>query len=223
MYYIDFDTETAPLHVSDKPNPNDSLTYDFGWTVANHHGDIFRTRSFLIKEVWENENLMKSAYYASKIPLYKAMLERGEISLVSFFDAIKAMLEDMKQFNINTVCAHNARFDVAVLNNTIRTLTDTKYTRFFDDSITIWDSMLMAGATICKQKNYRKWCEQHNELTKNNQVRKTAQALYRYCFGDWDFEEAHTALDDAMIETQIVARCFNQHKPMRKVLYSARG
>lgn len=223
FYFIDIDTETAPLTPSDKIDPTNMVDYDMGWTVADKVGHIYRTRSFLIREIWENPNLMKSAYYACKIPMYLEMLERGEIKLVSFFEAYAILLADMREFGIKVVCAHNARFDVNVLNTTLRMLTETRYTRFFPADVEIWDSMMMAGSTICKQKTYRKWCEQMGEITKNNQVRKTAQAVYRYAFGDWDFDESHTALSDAIIETAIVAKCIAQHKPMRKVLYHAQG
>lgn len=221
FYFIDLDTETAPLIPSDKPNPYMSAAYDTGWTVADTHGRIYRKRSFLIKEIWENPNLMQSAYYASKIPLYLEMLERGEIQLVSFYEMYAILMQDMRDFGITVVCAHNARFDVNVLNSTIRMLTERDFIRFFPRYVTVWDSMLMAGSTICKQKLYRQWCKEHDEITKNNQVRKTAQALYRYCYGCSNFEESHTALSDAVIETAIVAKCFRQHKSMRKVLYPA--
>lgn len=221
FYFIDIDTETAPLYATEKVDPMAMVVYDMGWVIANKLGKIFKERSFLIREIWENPTLMNSAYYAEKIPLYLDMLERGEIQLVSFFEAYAILLQDMEEYGIDVVCAHNARFDVSVLNNTIRMLTETRYTRFFAPTVTIWDSMLMAGSTICKQKTYRAWCEHHDMMTKNHQVRKTAEALYRYCYGDWDFDESHTALDDAKIETLIVARCFAQHKTMRKVLYAA--
>lgn len=221
FYFIDIDTETAPLYKTEKVDPTAMVTYDMGWIVANKFGQFLRKRSFLIREIWENPALMNSAYYAHKIPKYLEMIDKGEIEVVSFFEAYATLMADMAEFGIDTVCAHNARFDVCVLNNTLRMLTETRYTRFFPSNVTIWDSMMMAGSTICKQKTYRNWCADHDQLTKNHQVRKTAEALYRYCYGDWDFDESHTALDDAMIETLIVARCFAQHKPMKKVLYPA--
>jgi hypothetical protein len=37
--------------------------------------------------------------------------------------------------------------------------------------------------------------------------------------GNNDFIESHTALEDVMIEKDILAYCFNKHKKMRKLLW----
>ena len=64
-------------------------------------------------------------------------------------------------------------------------------------------------------------CESENGyLTKNGQVRKTAEIIYRYITKDNDFTESHTGLEDVMIEKEILAHCFRQHKAMRKKLYA---
>jgi hypothetical protein len=49
-----------------------------------------------------------------------------------------------------------------------------------------------------------------------------AEVLYKYITGDNDFIESHTALEDVLIEKEILAYCFNKHQKMRKELY-ARG
>ena len=53
----------------------------------------------------------------------------------------------------------------------------------------------------------------------NGQVRKTAEILYRYISGEADFTEKHTGLEDVLIETQILAHCYRQHKKMNKYLW----
>ena len=55
--------------------------------------------------------------------------------------------------------------------------------------------------------------------TKNGQYRKTAEILYQFISGNHDFEEEHTGLADVMIEKEILAYCFRQKKPMRKLLF----
>ena len=84
----------------------------------------------------------------------------------------------------------------------------------------VWDTMKMASDTICKQKTYKKFCEENGYLTKKGQVRKTAEILYKYITKNNDFIESHTGLEDVMIEKEILAYCFRQHKAMRKKLYA---
>lgn len=222
-YFIVLDTETCPIdNTKEGVVPSNMLDYDAGWAVADKHGNIYRERSFIAEEIFYGcADLMQSAYYAKKIPQYLEEIAKGERIVLPFFRIREILLEDMAEFETNVICAHNARFDVGVLNSTVRTLCERNFPRYLPKTIEVWDSMKMAQDTICKQSSYRKWCEEHGELTKNNQVRKTAEALYRYCYGEWDFAEAHTALEDVRIELAIVAKCFAQHKPMRKVLYTA--
>ena len=54
---------------------------------------------------------------------------------------------------------------------------------------------------------------------KTPQPRFTAEILYRFISGNKDFIENHTGLEDVMIEKEILAYCFRQHKAMRKGLF----
>ena len=47
----------------------------------------------------------------------------------------------------------------------------------------------------------------------------SAENLYRFIIKDPTFIEAHTGLEDVMIEKEIMAYCFRQHKKMRKKLW----
>lgn len=222
--YIVLDTETCPITTAplEGVDPAQMLVYNIGWMVTDRKGRVYRTRSIVVKDIFFGcPVLMRSAYYADKIPQYLEGIVNGEYVNMDFFEARKLLLADMKEFGVYQICAHNARFDVGALNNTTRTLLGSRWVKFFPNYVEIWDSMKMAQQTICKQATYRKWCIQHDEITKNKQVRKTAQALYRYLSGNWEFEEAHTALEDVTIEAQIVSRCFAQHKHMDYVLYEA--
>ena len=84
----------------------------------------------------------------------------------------------------------------------------------------MYDSLKMARDTIVKQKTYRKFCEKYGYFTKTGQLKATAEVLYRYISGQHDFTEEHQGLDDVLIEVAISAKCFAQHKPMRKLLFA---
>lgn len=214
-YYIVFDTETAN-------GLDDPIVYDIGGAVVDKKGNVYETFSFVIFEVFcEMKDLMQSAYYANKIPMYEKQIANGERKIVRYSTAKKYINELAKKYNIKAMIAHNARFDYRSTTKTQRYLTKSKYRWFIPYGVELWDTMKMANDTICKQIHYKEFCYSNGYLTKNGRVRKTAEILYRYISGEHDFIEEHTGLADVMIEKEIFAHCIRQHKPMRKLAFGA--
>ena len=221
-YLIMGDTETCNTRMeNDKLDMRDVLVYDFGFAVCDKQGRIYEKYSFIIKEIFfDMKDLMKTSYYADKLPQYYEEICNGQRKVVSLYEARKILADVMKKYNTNIFVAHNARFDDNALKVTERYTTKSKYRYFLPFGTEVWDTMKMASDTICKQKTYKKFCEENGYLTKNGQVRKTAEILYRYITKNNDFTESHTGLEDVMIEKEILAHCFRQHKAMRKKLYA---
>lgn len=223
-YLIGLDTETCNgILVGEKLDLSQSLVYDLGWAVCDKKGRIYKTRSFVIADIFLGmKDVMKSAYYAEKIPKYWEDIKTGKRTLTTFWNVRKIFLSDVKEYGVKNVFAHNAGFDVKALNNTIRYISKSKFRWFFPFGLEIWDTLKMARQTIGKQKTYQKFCATNNYLTKHKkpQVRLTAEILYRYITGNNDFVESHTGLEDVLIETKIMAKCISQHKKMEKRLYS---
>lgn len=225
-YVIVLDTETANTIQEDgKLDMSNVLFYDCGWAVADIHGNIYRKRSYVNRDIFCYEReLMQSAYYAHKIPRYVAEIQAGLREMADLWEIHQAFLADLAEFEICEVVAHNARFDVNSLNGTQRYVTKSKYRYFIPYGIEIWDTMGMARDVICSQPTYKKFCQDNGYMTANNQVRKTAEILYRYISRNHDFSEEHTGLEDVEIEVQIMAYCYRQHKPMpHKVLYASKA
>lgn len=215
-YVIVLDTETTN-------SMEEPLVYDFGWAVVDTHGTVYAQRSYLCRDIFEGErDLMRTAYYAEKIPMYEAQLEAGARKMLSFEYIRRVFLQDVKRFGIKEVCAHNARFDLRAVNTTQRWLSKSKYRYFFPYGMEIWDTMKMAESVILKMPTYRDFCEKHDYFTARGQLRKTAEILYQFISGDEDFSEEHTGLADVLIEKEILAYCYRQHKPMEKRLFPPR-
>ena len=226
-YLMGLDTETCNGIMTDnKLDLSQSIVYDIGWVITDKQGRIYRERSFVIYEIFVGmKDVMQSAYYAEKIPMYWEQIKGGQRKLASFRTVLKTFRQDLKDFNCSTVFAHNARFDVNALNNTIRFLTGSRQRFFFPYRVEIWDTLKMSRQTIGRQKSYRNWCFRNNYVTKHRtpQVRLTAEILYRYITGCDDFIENHTGLEDVRIETKILVHCFRQHKKMDKALFSKKS
>lgn len=209
-YYLTIDTETANTF-------DDPMVYDLGGCIHDKKGNVYETFSFVIAEVFYGmQDLMESAYYAEKIPTYREEIRMGERRVVPLVRA-KIIVRDLcEKYNVKAIIAHNMAFDYRALSKTQRYLTKSKYRWFFPYGIELWDSLKMAQDTICKQKGYIAYCEENGFVTKYGKPRATAEILTRYLEGKIDYQEEHTGLADVLIEKEITAQCFRQHKAMRK-------
>lgn len=214
VYYLTIDTETAN-------GLEDPIVYDIGGCIHDKKGNIYESFSFIIYETFYGmKDLMKSAYYADKIPQYEKQIKSGERKVVRFNTAKKKIKELCDEYEVKAIIAHNARFDYRSTTRTQRYLTKSKYRYFLPYGIPIWDSLKMAKDTICKQPTYQRWCAKNDFLTKNGKPRATAEILYKYISGNLDFKESHTGLEDVLIEIAITCKCIAQHKPMRKECFA---
>jgi len=220
-YRIVIDTETCPM---DKDliqvMPSNMLVYDIGWAVVDKRGNVYRTRSYVNADVYLGETtLMRSAYYADKLPQYERDIAEGSRTLATMFTIKKKLQKDMEEYGITEVYAHNMRFDYGSLNNTQRYITKSRYRYFFPYGTEICDTLKMARDVIGKMPTYKRFCTENGYLTKRGQLRFTAEILYRFISGKNDFAESHTGLEDVMIEKEILAYCFRQHKKMRRYCF----
>lgn len=196
-------------------DPFNMWMYDIGWAVVDRHGNVYETKSFVNADIFLNEKVaMSSAYYAEKIPQYWEDIKNGKRILTSFYNICKEFREDVKKWDVTEVYAHNMRFDYHTLNNTARWLSKSKYRYFFPKNVEICDTLKMSRSILKNKPSYRKFCEENGYLTKKNQIRLTAEIIYRFITKNNDFVESHTGLEDVMIEKEILAYCFRQHKKM---------
>ena len=222
IYGICLDTETANT-INDETglNMRDVLFYDLGFQVADSHGRTYGKKfSFVNADIFIHEKeLMKSAYYAKKIPQYKADIASGKRTLATSYTIKKILCQVIKDYDCKFVCAHNARFDQRALNNTQRWVTKSKYRYFLPKGLEWWDTLKMARSVMGNMPTYRNFCEENGYLTKNGQLRFTAEICYRFITKDNSFVESHTGLEDVEIETEILRYCHRQHKAMKKKLW----
>lgn len=223
-YKIVLDCETCPCDKDfEEVSPFNMLVYDLGWVVVDKRGKIYEQRSFVNADIFLDEkNLMKSAYYANKIPNYWNDIKAGTRTLTSFYNIRKALLEDIKTYNVKDLFAHNMFFDLNALNNTYRWETKSKHRYFFPYGIGINDTLKLSRQVIATMPTYKSFCEEYGYLTKNNQVRLTAEILYKFISGNRNFKENHTGLEDCIIEKEILTYCYKKHKKMNGKLYDKR-
>lgn len=211
-YFLVIDVETA--NTLEQP-----FVYDIGGVVCDKAGNIYETFSYIIRDIFINESeLMKSAYYAEKIPTYWNDIWNHKRTLTTFYKARQHILKLMNQYNISDVCAYNAHFDLTALNTTQRWLSKSKYRYFFPYNTNIMCIWNMACQTLCQRKTYKDFCET-NFLVSNKKdspdaknYSTSAETIYKYLTLNPNFEEEHKGYDDAVIESYILYRCYRSHK-----------
>lgn len=207
-YVLVVDIETANF-------VEDAIAYDIGFAVADHRGNIYETQSLMIAEMFiDNRDLMQSAYYAEKIPQYYKDYSEGKRKMVSLLTAKRIVAKLMDEYQIADVYAYNASFDLNGLNRTMRYLTKSKMRYFFPYGTEIHCIWNMACQTIFQQKSFFRFALENGLVKENGNVMTSAEAAFRYLTRCSDFEESHTGLEDVLIETAIMAKCYAQHKAM---------
>lgn len=213
-YFLTIDTETANGF-------DDPIVYDIGGCIHDKEGNVIETFSFVIYETFFGmHELMKTAYYAKKIPQYLEDISNGKRKVVRYSTAKRYIRQLCEKYSVKAIVAHNMRFDYRATTRTQRYLTKSKYRFFLPYGVELWDTLKMAKDTICKQKTYQRWAKANGYMTKNGSVQATAEVLYKYISGDNNFQEEHTGLADVLIEKEIFSKCMRQHKPMRKLAFA---
>ena len=193
------DTETADLTGS---------VYDVGYTITDKSGTIVKTYNALVEEVFTNPSKMMTAFYAKKLfSHYAPMLNDGLIKLVPWAGIVKQMRSDMAEYGVKTIAAYNAAFDLRVMRSTNEEFGDG--TTINQTPVQVLDLWQFACETKLQQKAYKKLARARGWVSPAGNIKTGAEFAYRYTSEQPDFVEDHTALSDAIIETQIMAACYS--------------
>ena len=190
---------------------DDPVVYDVGFQVFDLEGNTYESCSMINTEVFNDPNLMSTAYYAEKIPRYMEQVLTGKSVMIPW-KSIKTVVKDsIIRNDCKIVCAHNARFDCKSLNLTQRYITTSKWRYFLPYGVEWWDTLRMAREVLKKDNNYRQFCLDNGYVTSRNISKYTAEVIYRYISGENDFIESHTGLEDVKIEKEIFLYCLKQN------------
>lgn len=200
--FMVLDTETCDLSGS---------VYDVGYTICDKHGTIYKTYNALVREIFTDASRMMGAFYAKKMfTHYAPMLDDGLVRLENWSTIVEQIRADLADFGVTTISAYNAGFDLRVMRSTNAMLGDGN--PVCPSGLKILDIWQFACETKLSQKTYKKLARANGWVSPAGNIKTGAEFCYRYTSNNPDFIEDHTALSDAIIETQILASCFAQKK-----------
>ena len=210
--FIVLDTETTN-------SLDDPIVYDVGFAVVDGNGKIFEKHSYVVADVFLDCDLMSYAYFAEKIPQYWEDIKSGRRKLRRFSTIYFILRDVCEQYGVKKIFAHNARFDYLSLTTTQRYLTGSKYRFFLPWGVEVCDTLKMSREVLKNNADYRSFCEKNGFVFGNNQLRFTAEVIYRFLTGNVDFEESHTGLEDVLIEKEILRYCLNVNPNVKMKLW----
>ena len=177
MKMIILDTETA----NDIECP---LVYDFGFAVIDETGKVFASYSYVNADIFCDDEIMSTAFFADKIPQYWEDIKSGKRILKSFRSIERIFRRVCADWGVNVFVAHNARFDYNALNNTKRYITTSRSRFFFPYGAKFVDTLKLSRNVFANDDDYREFCVNNEYVTKRNENRYTAEIIYRYLTGN---------------------------------------
>lgn len=194
------------------------IIFDFGYVVGDKHGNVLKEQRFIIREVFLNMEIMKHAHYFAKFPDYIEELyeRRNVIKMVSWVDAKSELEKDLLNYEVSEMYAYNAAFDSRAIAETHRIITHgvSRFTLFKDYQIKLNCIWGMACETILQRDKYIKFCIDNGFVSSSGNIKTSAETVYRYLINDPEYVEEHTALEDSIIEHEILAHCFKAKQKM---------
>ena len=205
--YAIIDTETA----NGLKNP---LCYDIAVIIFDKKGvELFR-KNWLVSNVWNNERMFKTAYYAWKRPLY----DNIEKEIVNTYTFISEMNDIIDNYQVNFLLAYNLKFDLNSINKTVERFTyNSKFNTENVEYIDVWN---VAIDIIMNNNSYKSFCSENGFISECGNYKTSAEICYRFLTNIIDFDESHTAMDDCEIEKEIFMTCIKRKKKIEKGIIS---
>lgn len=212
-FVIDGETCETPRDEKGQLDVNNGQVYNLGGQVIDDDGSVLTEVSFINYDVFFGMPLsMQEAYYADKIPQYRQEMKDRKHKIVNTWQMRREFYNICKDFNVDYVVAHNARFDILTLNATLRYQTKSKRRYFLPYGMKVLDTMKFARDFISTDPDYISFCIENGYMTNTKKPRPklTAEVLWRYLSKNNEFIEEHTGLEDVKIEKEILLECLKR-------------
>ena len=202
------------IMVLDTEGYSNRNVYNLGYAIINAETlEIVKTDSLaLLPALWENlkEKLKRSLDNPQNVKLSNMCLTNFEDILTdsgkkykvirSENGLFKHFLRLFKMWNIKDLYAFNVAFDRGALK---RTFTEYHYNILFKN-VNFHDIQTAVFYEFCYNMDYVQFCVANNYLTKKGFCQCKAETFYRFLHNDINFIEEHKALDDVIIESEML-------------------
>jgi hypothetical protein len=198
------DTETATLW---------GEVFDFGLVIINPvSGKIHATYDAIAREVFDQTSIMEKAFYFNKVDsFYNPNVRCNRMNVKSWAEICGEVRELCNKHRVSVVAAYNLGFDKKVIKETNR-----KYDGFsmFGKEVKELCLWKFSCETLLQEENYTKLAVTMGWVSKAGNLLSNAQVAFRYATDQHTFLESHTALDDALIEAELLVQIYKKYKDL---------
>lgn len=244
--YLVLDTETIHSGILEGQDNVKEVKdiIELSYKILNCDGvEIFGTRKgFIVKEFWEDEKyllssnfektkkgeIIKSQNFAiNKIDYWKQQIEKGNLQVKSWGAILKQLSKDIKDYNVTIFSAYNARFDRQAIYNTGQLMSYRNYCKGLWE-LDVLDIMKIVEI-YAKQKDFKKWADNHGAISQKGNYQCKAETLYRYLVNNspelelsipdscLNWCESHIALEDIDCEAVILQSAISLSRRKREI------
>lgn len=242
--YLDLDTETIHSGVLEE---NGNLLdikdiIEISWKVLDCDGiEILGSKKgFIVKEFWEDKNYLYSKNYRlenkqiietenfaiNKIDYWQQKIDSGELLVKSWGAILKQLAKDIENYNITLFSAYNCLFDRQAIVSTSQLIPYKNYCKGLWE-LDFLDIMLIVNI-FAKQKDFKKWADNHGAISSKGNYQCKAETLYRYLTNNNEelqtkvldscsWAESHIALEDIDCEGVILQAAISLSRRKREI------
>lgn len=197
------DTETATLW---------GEVFDFGMVIVNSKGKEIARYDAIVKEVYDDVKKMEKAFYFNKVDsFYEPNLRCKRMEKKAWRTICVEVAALCSKHRVSVVSAYNLAFDRRVI-----AATNKKYNGFSmfpkgTKELCLWK---FACTTSLQGVDFEAFAVKHDFVSPAGNLRTNAEVAYKFMTGNINFSESHTALDDALIELDLLKLLMEEHKEL---------
>lgn len=191
--------------------------YNVGYIIADRYGKIYKKHSFAFPAcIWENiaESLrIGQAVEMTKKNIQEILLDsdkprrKRKYKSVTTEEFANQFFKEIHRYKVKRIFAYNCNFDKGAIS---RLLGEELFAELDCEWCDIISGLLPRFCTA----PYLNFCLTNGYLSPKGIAQYKAEIAYRYFFGDLNFEEEHTGLEDALIEYALLLISFKSHKKL---------
>ena len=184
------------------------IPYDIGITIVSSMKIMVYTIAYILSDIFDNPDLMATAYYREKISFYKAKLKTDSNYVKKDVKTTIAELGNLfNKYMIPVYFAYNGSFDRQGLINLYDTYISEKDNPF--RKLKVVDIMYVAMFVILGNveiyEEYMFFCYTNNFITPSGKnISFTAESVFAFLMNRPIFSENHTGLEDTFCEKDLL-------------------
>ncbi len=199
--------------ILDTETEKNNLVYDLSYIIIDRNKNIIKTRSFLIKEIFNMQNFS----IGNKATYYLKNYINKRIFITEFMQAEKTFFNDLEKYKVKEILSYNITHDKLALATT--GILICRNSRLFTSlmiKISIGCIWSMACSTIGITEKYQRFCIENGYISDSNNIYTGLEYFTRFIKNDIEYNQQHTGIMDCIDALRVYRNINLNSKNLRK-------